>query len=117
MGGILKFLSVDEAAVAAVRAGTDLMLICHSSELILRAYETLLREAEKSAAFRTLLQRRARDAASKRARLFAKGPAKPITPTQLLGLKNRLLRFADLIVDHTKGDAIDPRAASPAETS
>ncbi len=36
MGGILKFLPVEEAAVAAIRAGSDLLEICHSAELILR---------------------------------------------------------------------------------
>ena len=55
MGGILKFLPVDEAAVAAIRAGSDLVEICHSAELILRTYEALLAEAERSAAFRKLL--------------------------------------------------------------
>ena len=30
MGGILKFLPVEEAAVAAIRAGSDLLEICHS---------------------------------------------------------------------------------------
>ncbi len=35
MGGILKFTSIEEAVVSAVRAGMDLMEICHSPELIL----------------------------------------------------------------------------------
>ena len=61
MGGILKFMPVDEAAVAAVRAGTDLLVICHSAELILRSYEALMSEAERSAAFRTLLFNAARE--------------------------------------------------------
>ena len=30
MGGVLKFMPIDEAAVAAVRMGADLALICHS---------------------------------------------------------------------------------------
>ena len=60
MGGILKFLPVEEAAVEAVRVGTDLLEICHSAELILRSYEALIAEAERSAAFRKLLLERAR---------------------------------------------------------
>ena len=51
MGGILKFMPIEEAAVAAIRAGMDLMEICHSPELILRAYEALIAEGERSAAF------------------------------------------------------------------
>src|SRR5579859_7431473 len=42
MGGILKFLPVEAAAVAAIRAGSDLIEICHSAELILRSYEALV---------------------------------------------------------------------------
>lgn len=117
MGGILKFLPVEEAAIAAVRAGTDLMLICHSAELILRAYETLLREAESSTAFRNLLQERARDGSRKRARLFGKSVAKAPSPKQLLALKDRILKFGERIAAHAKGDALDPRATAPAETS
>src|SRR5215472_11579880 len=67
MGGILKFLPVDEAAVEAVRAGSDLVEICHSAELILRTYDALLTAAEKSASFRKLLLERARESSRKRA--------------------------------------------------
>ena len=45
MGGILKFMPVEEAAIAAIRAGSDLLEICHSPELILRSYEALIAEA------------------------------------------------------------------------
>ena len=45
MGGILKFMPIEEAVIAAVRAGMDLMEICHSPELILRAYEALIAES------------------------------------------------------------------------
>ncbi len=61
MGGILKFLPVEDAAVAAIRAGSDLLEICHSPELILRTYEALVSEGERSAAFRKLLLATARD--------------------------------------------------------
>ena len=61
MGGILKFMPVEEAAVAAIRAGSDLLEICHSPELILRTYEALISEGERSAAFRKLLLATARD--------------------------------------------------------
>ena len=36
----------------AIRAGSDLLEICHSAELILRSYEALISEGERSAAFR-----------------------------------------------------------------
>jgi beta-N-acetylhexosaminidase len=59
MGGILKFMPIEEAAVAAIRAGMDLLEICHSPELILRAYEALIAEGERSAAFSQMLLARA----------------------------------------------------------
>jgi beta-N-acetylhexosaminidase len=52
MGGILTQASMEEAAVKAVLAGTDVIEICKDPALVLRAYEALLAEAERSAAFR-----------------------------------------------------------------
>jgi beta-N-acetylhexosaminidase len=117
MGGILKFLPVDEAAVAAVRAGSDLLEICHSAELILRSYEALIAEAERSAAFRTLLLARAREVGRKQARLYKMGVAKPLTPKQLTALRAKIMRFGEQIAALAKDDAIAPRAIAPAEVS
>lgn len=52
MGGILTKCSIEEAAIQAIAAGTDLIEICRDPSLILRAYEALLSEVERSAAFR-----------------------------------------------------------------
>jgi beta-N-acetylhexosaminidase len=117
MGGILKFLSVDEAAIAAVRAGSDLLEICHSAELILRSYEALTREAERSASFRTLLLARARDVARKQAKLYAKGEARPLNQKQLDSLRDAIRRFSETILASAQEDVIAPRAISPAEVS
>jgi beta-N-acetylhexosaminidase len=116
MGGILKFMPVEEAAVAAIRAGSDLIEICHSAELIVRSYEALLAEAERSAAFRGLLVERARSTARKRARLYGKPAARALTAAQFESLRGQILRFRDLIAA-SEADAIAPRAASPAEVS
>ncbi len=97
MGGILEFMSIEEAAVTAIDAGTDLVEICHSPELILRSYEALLAEAERSAAFRKLLLHRARTAAQKRKRLFAQSNARPLPLKQMSALRERILRFNDAI--------------------
>jgi beta-N-acetylhexosaminidase len=97
MGGILKFLPMEEAAVAAVRAGTDLLEICHSPELILRAYEALLAEGERSTAFRTLLLERAKHTAKQRAKLFAGGVPKALTEKQFEALQAKILRFGERV--------------------
>lgn len=117
MGGILKFLPVDEAAVAAVRAGSDLLEICHSAELILRSYEALIAEAEKSTAFRTLVLERSREVGRKQARLYAAGVSKAPTSKQLEALRAKIVQFGERIAAHAQDDVIAPRAISPAEVS
>ncbi len=118
MGGILKFLPVDEAAVEAVRAGSDLLEICHSAELILRSYEALIAEGERSAAFRTLLLARARETARKQKRFYARGRRARIDSQTTSILRERILRFGERVTATTAAvDAIAPRAISPAETS
>jgi beta-N-acetylhexosaminidase len=52
MGGILSQMPIEEAVVKAVLAGIQMVEICRSPELIMRAYEALLKESERSAAFR-----------------------------------------------------------------
>lgn len=97
MGGILKVLSIEDAAIEAVRAGMDLLEICHSPELILRAYEALIAEAERSVAFRELLISRAYRNAKSRKRLFANGPSKALTENQFEALRRKILRFTEVV--------------------
>lgn len=115
MGGILKFLPVEEAAVAAVRAGSDLLEICHSPELILRSFEALVAAAEKSAAFRTLLLQRARECERKRARLYPPRIVKPLTPVQQEKLRVQIAQFRDKVAAIAQAQEVEARAASPAE--
>jgi beta-N-acetylhexosaminidase len=97
MGGILKFLPMEEAAVAAIRAGMDMIEVCHSPELILRAYEALIAEAERSAAFRALLLKRAQEAAKKRARIVPAQAAKALTAKQLEALRVKIRAFNEKV--------------------
>jgi len=99
MGGILKFMPIEEAAIAAIRAGMDTLEICHSPELILRAYEALMEEAERSAAFRRILLRRSRDAARKRERMFGTGMPEALGVEQFESLRGRILRFRDRVTE------------------
>jgi beta-N-acetylhexosaminidase len=52
MGAVQKFAAIEESVVRHIRAGGDLVLICHSEELITRGYEALVRAAETDARFR-----------------------------------------------------------------
>ena len=51
MGGVLAAGSIEEVAVETLRAGADMFLVCHNSELVWRGYEAVLREAEKDRRF------------------------------------------------------------------
>ncbi|HVC45835.1 MAG TPA: beta-N-acetylhexosaminidase [Terracidiphilus sp.] len=120
MGGMLKFLSIEEAVVEAIRAGMETVEICHSAELILRAYESLVSEAEGSAAFRTLLLKRARDVARKRARLFGGGLGRALTAKQFARLRTEILRFRDDVTKTGEGgraNAPAPRRETLVETA
>ena len=97
MGGILKFMPMEDAVVAAVRAGMDLMEICHSPELILRAYEALIAEGERSQSFAALLQARARRTTQLRAKLFARGVPRALSAKQFETLRQRILHFGETI--------------------
>lgn len=97
MGGILKYMPIEEAVVTAVRAGMDTMEICHSPELILRGYEALVREGERSTAFGSLLLQRARAVSRKRAQWFQRGPGPAPSERQIAALRVRILQFGDAI--------------------
>jgi beta-N-acetylhexosaminidase len=98
MGGILKFMSIEEAVIAAIRAGMDVLEICQSPELILRAYEALIAEGERSAAFSKLLMERASETEKARARLFAGGFSAALTARQFEALRGRILSFSERIM-------------------
>ncbi|MFP5248371.1 MAG: glycoside hydrolase family 3 N-terminal domain-containing protein, partial [Acidobacteriota bacterium] len=55
MGGILSQMPIEQAVVQALQAGIQMIEICRDPELTMRAYEALLREAERSKAFTALI--------------------------------------------------------------
>jgi beta-N-acetylhexosaminidase len=108
MGGILKFMPMEEAAVAAIGAGMNLIEICHTPELILRAYEALLAEGERSAAFGRLLVERAGQTARQRARLFANEAPVALTAKQFVALRGRILHFSEKVEKILKNREAQP---------
>ena len=51
MGGVLKAAPIEQAAVAHIRAGGDLCLICHIEEHVVASYEKLMQEAQRDQRF------------------------------------------------------------------
>ena len=43
--------TVGQAAVESIRAGADLCLVCHREELVMQAYEDLVKAAERDKKF------------------------------------------------------------------
>ena len=118
MGGILKFLPVQQAAVAAILAGTDLIEICHSPEVILRSYEALISEAERSASFRRFLLAAAAVSARKRVRLYPRSVSPAPASRALDSLRSDIAQFNESVAKITqKAAEAAPRATSPAEAS
>ena len=98
--------SLEYAAVETLRAGADMFLVCHTEEAVWRAYEGVLREAERDKRFRTYVgecARRVRRIKDK-SRELRKGFAAPTERTV-----ERLKRDVDKFRDEVR------RAAQPTE--
>ncbi len=83
MGGLLSQTGIEEASVEALLAGTDLLEVCRDPALILRAYEAVLGEAERSAAFRDRVRRTAARVQAHKHRLLS--PLLPRDATEAPG--------------------------------
>ncbi|MFZ0633005.1 MAG: beta-N-acetylhexosaminidase [Acidobacteriaceae bacterium] len=55
MGGILSQMSIEEATIQALLAGIQMIEICRDPALVHRAYEAIVKEAERSRAFRNVV--------------------------------------------------------------
>ncbi|MGC1783224.1 MAG: beta-N-acetylhexosaminidase [Acidobacteriaceae bacterium] len=74
MGGVLSFASPEEAAIAAIAAGTDMLEICQRADRILSTHEALLLEAERSPAFARCVDAAAARVSTAKLRLLGKAP-------------------------------------------
>jgi beta-N-acetylhexosaminidase len=97
MGGVANFMPMEDAAVEAVRVGSDMLLICHHPEPILRVYEALIAEGERSTAFGRLLLARARESGRKRARTFRARMPAALSKPQFEALRTQILRFGETV--------------------
>jgi len=118
MGGVVKFMPIEEAGIEAVRVGSDLVEICHHAEPILRVYEALISEGERSAAFRKLLLERARVSERKRLKLFPVAMPAALGTAQFEALRTKILRFGGSIEKIVPREAhATPQAPTIVETA
>ena len=55
MGGVLKAVTIEEAAILAIRGGSDMFLVCNNESLVWRTHHAVLREAERDKSFARLV--------------------------------------------------------------
>jgi len=95
MGGILTQASMEEAAVRAVLAGVDVIEICKDPVLVLRAYEALLAEAERSTAFRRRVEMAARRVTEHKNRYLDATMPRAVSQAQIEKLRGAVKKFAE----------------------
>ena len=100
MGAVLKTLPIAEAAIAHIRAGGDLCLICRTEDLIVSAYEAVVKEAEKDRRFAVQLDKASKRVSRLKKKLLAsiawKFPSAP-TPTKLDRLNRQLWDLSERV--------------------
>ncbi len=97
MGGALVGRSIEEAGVGAIRAGCDILLVCHNAANVEKVHAALVIEAERSTEFRGLIEKAAaRITAAKMRHMEIATPAKS-AERDLNDLRNRLQQLTDLI--------------------
>ncbi len=95
MGGILNHCSIEDAAIGAIAAGTHLIEICKDPGLILRAYEALLSEAERSRAFRHIVQAAARKVRASKRNLLGRDTLRAVPgPEEIRELREAVIAFS-----------------------
>jgi len=95
MGGILTQASMEEAAVKAIAAGTDLIEICKDPSLVLRAYEAILRETERSTAFRRRVETAAHNVVEQKKRYLDAAMPGAGSKGRIEKLRTEVKKFAD----------------------
>lgn len=97
MGGVLNTVSIEEAAIETLLAGSDLFLVCQNEEHVWRGYEAVFKRAERDKSF-------ARQVALKAARVSrfkAKSPelqarmASPPSQLKADALRRRVWEFTE----------------------
>ncbi|RRA49439.1 glycoside hydrolase family 3 N-terminal domain-containing protein [Acidipila sp. EB88] len=93
MGGLLTQMTIEEAALRAILAGSDLLEICRDPALVLRAYEAVLSEAERSTAFRAMVRRAWARVVAHKHRLLTPQLPRNSTEEQLTRMRSEILVF------------------------
>jgi|HubBroStandDraft_4_1064222.scaffolds.fasta_scaffold88093_1 beta-N-acetylhexosaminidase len=94
MGGILSQMSIEEATVQALLAGIQMIEICRDPSLILRAYEALIKESERSPAFREVVASAWRKIYRSKKRWLQPARRQNLSPARLDRIRDEVKAFA-----------------------
>ena len=92
MGAVLEFAPIERTAVQHIRSGGDLALICHTEELIVRAHEALIHEAERDGKFARRVRESARRVLAFKKKSVAKKSAASRSPAPTSARVEKLTR-------------------------
>jgi beta-N-acetylhexosaminidase len=71
MAGVLNSVPIEEAAVQTLQAGSDMFLVCQKEENVWRAFEAVLRHAERGEPFAASIAAKAKRVSAFKARSAA----------------------------------------------
>jgi beta-N-acetylhexosaminidase len=94
MGGILSQMSIEEATVQALLAGIQMIEICRDLSLVQRAYEALIKEAERSPAFREVVASAWRKIYRSKKRWLQPARRQNLSPARLDRIRDEVKAFA-----------------------
>ncbi|MGB7553882.1 MAG: beta-N-acetylhexosaminidase, partial [Candidatus Korobacteraceae bacterium] len=82
MGGVLAAASIEEAAVATLRAGADMFLVCQKEDSVWRAFEAVYKQAESDKKFAQLIAEKSQKVLAAKKKSGALKSRTPAAPTQ-----------------------------------
>ena len=97
MGGILSQMSIEEATLQALLAGIQMIEICRDPSLVMRAYEAILKEAERSPAFREIVASAWRKIYRSKKRWLQPARRQNLSPARIDRIRDEVKAFAALV--------------------
>ncbi len=108
MGGVLAVASIEEAAVATLRAGADMFLVCQKEESVWRAFEAVYKQAEGDKKLAKLIAEKSQRVLTAKKKSGALKPRTPAAPTQKTvdKLRRNIWEFSEEIRASTLGSRL-----------
>jgi beta-N-acetylhexosaminidase len=97
MGGVLGGRTIEEAAVDAVNAGCEVLLVCRHASNVERVHRALVNQSERSTKFRSKVEAAARHISASKRKHGIAGGSPSAHHLDLQQLREEITRFGELI--------------------